>query len=1118
MKTLFNAGWQFAKTDIGAELSDVPSLSFAPVDIPHDWLIYDSNNLYEPSFGFYRNSVQYNGAGSVRLYFEGVYMDCTVYVNGAAAAENKYGYSSFEADITEHLHSGSNEVTVLVRHNAPNSRWYSGAGIFRNVWLIETEKDYLVTDGVYFSAQRVSDGWECSVTAEVHGEGEPVISLTDSSGITLYDGVDNVFVLEDDAPVWDIDSPELLTLSVSLMRDGEIVDEITQKVGLRDINFTPDLGFYLNGRRVKLHGVCLHHDLGALGAAVNKEALRRQLTSMKNMGANAVRTSHNMPAVELMELCDEIGLLVDSEAFDMWERPKTEFDYARFFDDWYERDVASWVRRDRNHPSVIMWSVGNEIYDTHLSERGREVAAMLHAAVREHDPLCNAYTTIGSNYMPWQNAQLCAEEVDLAGYNYGESCYEKHHALHPEWRIYGSETTAGVKSRGIYHFPRETAFLTHDDLQCSSLGNCRAGAGAAMPQQIIKLDRDAEFCAGMFIWTGSDYIGEPTPYSTKNSYYGPIDTAGLQKDCYHLYRAAWTDEPVLHLFPYWDFNEGQLVDVVVYTNLPEAELFVNGRSAGMKKAESWTISWQVPYEKGEIKAVGHLPDGEEISAVRRSFGNTARLKLTPSKPFLMADGRDLLAVEICAEDENGNPVDNARDRVDISVEGARLVGFDNGDSTDYDSYKSSSRKLFGGRAVALIASSFEAGMAVVKASSLEVAGAGISFEVRAAEITAGVSCMENIPAVPPGGEIPVRKIELSRDGGALLTPDNPSVKITAKILPENATYTDLEWSTVTDSGIVTMIADVAAEGNSAVVTASAEGEFRLRCSCRNGKPQPEVISDFEFTAEGFGQPFVDPYRFVVGCFYNVALGVMNEVAEGGISLTNEHNMLGFQKVDFGRYGSERLTVRLLHWHTNAPAPFKLYCGDPRDNGRLIGEFTYQADFLWQTYQENTFTLGERLCGEQDIFFEFGQHEQRLDFGGFFFSSHKAYAKISAADSDLLHGDTFTVNGGCVEHIGNNVNIEFNDMDFAEGVSALRIYGRSHHDNDTIHISIIGENGEEVRSIAEFPFGEEYSCRQYDLADFRGKGMVRFTFLPGCDFDLEGFEFVPASGVNKNLFS
>lgn len=1119
MKELFNNNWYFCKTAPEQSASE-----FSPVQLPHDWLIYNAEDLYESSYGHYRKVYDFGSVKgrSIRLYFEGVYMDCTLYVNGKSAFDWKYGYTSFEADITSFLHDGENEIYVLVRHMSPNSRWYSGAGIFRDVWLINSPESHLVTDGVYFYAEKQNEDWLCSISAEAeNAEGAQLRFLLKNGEKILFsedcpaEQTTSVqFALDElnENDIWDIASPKLLTLEAVLHKNGEEIDRVEQKTGIRDIKFTPDEGFFLNGRHIKLHGVCLHHDLGCLGAAFNKSAARRQLQSMLDMGVNAVRTSHNPPAVGFMELCDEMGILVDSEAFDMWERPKTEYDYARFFPDWYEKDVASWVRRDRNHPSVIMWSVGNEIYDAHVSPRGCEVIKQLHAAVRKHDPLCNAPTTHGSNYMPWEGAQRCSEEVDLVGYNYGESLYEEHHNTHPDWKIYGSETTAGVKSRGVYHFPRDAAFLTHEDLQCSSLGNCRAGISADTPRKIIALDRDCDYCAGMFIWTGSDYIGEPSPYSTKNAYYGSIDTAGLKKDSFYLYQAAWTDKPVLHLMPYWDFNEGQMIDVVAYTNLHEAELFLNGRSLGKKQPVEYTVTWKVPYEKGELRICGKTKSGETIEDVKHSFGDSARLVLSCARRTVFADGEDIAVVEISAADKDGYAVENARDRVKIQVTGGRLVGFDNGDSTDYESYKSAERKLFSGKAAAYIAPDTEAGEIIVKASAEGLEGAELVIEKIAGNVRKGVSFTENITKAI-NGKIPVRKIELVRDTGEKLTPESPTSRIKAKVLPENAGYGDLIWSVVTNSGIPTNTASVSADGNTALLTAAGDGAFRLRCSCSNGKPQAEVISEYEFTAEGFGQACFDPYEFLPACHYTYSLSVMDEVSKGGVNIKANNNIVGFTKTDFGKYGTDSFLIRVINWHKNDPFNFRLWLGKPNESGsECLGEFTYQADFIWQTYRDNSYTLPRKLTGVQDIYFEFDKTDLRIDFGGFKFEPKlKAYEKLAASDCDLIHGDSYEISGGRITGIGNNVFIDFEDMDFAKGVSEVRLTGKTRHDNDSVHLHFADETGVVLKEIIEFPHSEDYTTVSVKLPSVQGKMTVKLQFLPGCAFDFESIEFVPQDG-------
>lgn len=1122
MKTLFNDNWYFAKTPSGSQEAEW-EWNYLPVDIPHDWLIYNTSDLYESSYGRYVKKYDFGTVSdkskSIRLYFEGVYMNCTIFVNRVPVFDWKYGYSSFEADITKHLNDGENEIAVLVRHESPNTRWYSGAGIFRNIWLIETEKSYLATDSVYFSAIQNNSDWKCTVSGEVVNGENCIVELVLLGNDLEYRAefpageiFEHEFTLEDVCKenIWDISAPNLLNFEVKLKKAESEIDSVSYNVGLRTIEYTVDKGFFLNGKNIKINGVCLHHDLGCLGAAVNKAALRRQLESMLEMGANAVRTSHNMPAVEFMELCDELGILVNSEAFDMWERPKTEFDYARFFDDWYERDVTSWVKRDRNHPSLIMWSVGNEIYDTHVSPRGREVAEMLHKAVKKHDPRGNAPTTIGSNYMPWDGAQNCAQEVELAGYNYGERLYAEHHEKYPEWRIYGSETTSGVKSRGIYHFPRDCAFMTHADLQCSSLGNCRAGASAETPQNVIAVNRDTDYCAGMFIWTGSDYIGEPSPYSTKNAYFGSIDTAGLKKDSFWLYQAAWTEKPVLHIMPYWDFNEWQLIDVVAYTNLNEAELFVNGKSAGKKSADEYTITWQVPYEKGEIRVVGITSDGVEISACEHSFGDSASLVLEADKSSVKADGEDLFTVTVSALDRDGFEVKNARNRVNITVNGGRLLGFDNGDSTDYDEYKSASRRLFSGKAVAYIASNAEAGDIVVNAESEGLAPAKITIKAVESEVRKGASYIENITISSHNREVPLRKIELSRSGKSVLTPENPVSEVKAKLLPENTSYKDVFWSVVTNSGIETKIAEVSCNGLDAVVKPIGDGSFRLRCFSLNGRNQPEIISEFEYTASGFGQAYMNPYEFVPACLYTDSIKLMDEVQKGGVNIKAESNIVGFGKTDFGKYGTENFAVRVINWHKNDPFGFRLWSGKPNENGsELLDEFTYQADFIWQTYIENRYALNERLCGVHDIYFEFDKTDMRIDFGGFeFVPQLKAYERIAAADSDVIHGDTFEIKGNIVERIGNNVFLEFDGMNFINGTSEIYIKGRTRHDNDSIHVHFITESGKEISEIVEFPHSDGYIEVGHKIPDIRESCSVHFKFLPGCDFDFVDFVIIP----------
>lgn len=536
-KLRFNDGWAFAKSGLG--VTECSGLSFEPVDIPHDWLIYDSQNLYENSIGWYRKTFHVpDHEQQWLIHFDGVYMDSSVYVNGHFIGEWKYGYSAFELDMTEAIVEGLNEIVVKVVNQSPNSRWYSGAGIYRNVWLKTRDRTHIATHGVYIHSTRQMDSNDWLIEIETEAvlaedaeirhtlwyEGEAIASV--NSDVRTINGdaaiITNQQQLIVNKPnLWSPDHPHLYQVTTELWVMGRsmpraavklvLAETVTHAIGFREVQLHPEQGFILNGSKLKLQGVCEHHDLGALGAAFNVSALRRRFKLLKEMGVNAIRTAHNMPAKEFMVLADEMGFLIVSESFDMWERSKTPYDYARFFPEWYQADVESWVKRDRNHPSLIMWSIGNEIYDTHADVRGQEVTRMLMDEVLKYDPKHNAVITIGSNYMPWENAQRCADIVKVAGYNYAEKYYDQHHKDHPDWIIYGSETASVVQSRGIYHFPFERSILADDNEQCSSLGNSTTSWGAKSAEACILAERDAPYSLGQFIWTGFDYIGEPTP-------------------------------------------------------------------------------------------------------------------------------------------------------------------------------------------------------------------------------------------------------------------------------------------------------------------------------------------------------------------------------------------------------------------------------------------------------------------------------------------------------------------------------------------------------------------------------------------------------------------------------
>ena len=1140
---LFNDGWEFSKNPIETPYSE--NLNWKRVDIPHDRLIYQVKDLYETFTGWYRKSFEYSKKPSCRaaVRFEGVYMDSSVYVNGTLAGDWKYGYSTFEFDITDLLKDGENLITVRVNYRSPNSRWYSGAGIYRNVYFKEYSECHIVSDGVYISSD--IDG-NVTISAEAERpENIPVSELSlhmaimdgekilaektslccafDKSQMPVVrDGCKysvNTNVLKINDPIlWDIDDPHLYKCVCELIRGGEVVDRAETRFGVKKAEFTSDKGFFLNGRHVKLHGCCEHHDLGALGAAVNRHAIERKLKTLRTIGINAIRTSHNMPAVELMELADEMGFLILSEGFDMWEKHKTDYDYAGYFPDWIEKDVASWIRRDRNHPSLIGWSIGNEIYDTHESERGQEVTSLLMGLVRRHDPRGNGVVTIGSNYMQWENAQKCADILKVAGYNYAERLYEEHHTAHPDWKIYGSETASTIQSRGIYHFPLSQTVLADDDEQCSALGNCSTGWGAKNTEACIIPDRDAEFCAGQFIWTGFDYIGEPTPYSTKNSYFGQFDTAGFPKDSAFIYRAEWTnykDSPFVHIFPYWDFIEGQDIDVRVTSNAPKVALFFNGEKIAEKDIDhihgrELTLDTVVKYQKGELLAIAYDENGKEIARdIQRSFGNTEELRLVPDKTELSADGTDLIFVEISAYDKDGNFVANANDRVFVEVTGAgRLVGLDNGDSTDYEEYKGVSRRLFSGKLLAIIAAKTEAGDINVKITSPAVKDAFLTLKAVLAEVPAGVSAItENSPAISDcpddKSDIPIRKIEFSGES-RIFTPEMREITFKTKFYPENASYkNDVEYRVTTVLGINSNLAEIVShDENSVTVKCKGDGEFYLRALCKNGTDKYHILTPMLLKGEGLGAASFDPYGFVIGGLFTVQSGNAGNGIERGAAFAWENSWFGFENVDFGTLGSDTVNVP-IYANCTTPVQIRFYDGIPGDGGELIGEFTYHEPPEWLTYKPNTFKLSKVLKGVHTFVME---SSDGFHVKGFSFKKpEKEFAEIRAVDSERIYGDKFTVESDAVTGIGNNVLLEFGEFDFTEKApSKIVITGRSVLDKNSIHIIFDGES--ETRILAEFAGADDFTSREFPVKGISGKCKVSFAFLPGSNFDFESFRF------------
>ncbi len=1123
---LFIDNWLFAKTQL---TEDLEHCNFSDVELPHDFLIYDSLNLYESCIGWYKKEFSIDNLDTKNekyfIRFDGVYQDSTVYLNGEFIGEWKYGYSTFEFDLTKHIKE-ENTLIVKVVHQSPNSRWYSGAGIYRNVYFKRKNKNHFITDSLYIHTEKQENNdWKVNLDASLSGfnasntvefslvyKDEVVLTHTASASEYVKE-----LITVNNPKIWDIDSPENIYTLVATLKDGEnILDTQSTPIGFRDIVYDYDNGMLLNGRRIELNGVCQHHDLGGLGSAINKKALKRQMQTLKDMGVNAIRTSHNMPAKEVMELADEMGILICSEGLDMWELPKTEFDYARFFYDWVEKDYKSWIERDRNHPSLIMWSIGNEILDTCVTDKGLDITIMLNDIVKKYDYYKNAVPTIGSNFMLWERAPRCTDILKFAGYNYADQLYEPHHNEHKDWFVYGSETSSVVQSRGIYHFPLKKPILSDDDEQCSSLGNSTASWGAKSMESCIIKHRNIPYLLGQFLWTGTDYIGEPIPYNTKSAYFGQVDTAGFRKDSFYFYQAEWTSyktNPMVHIFPYWDFSLGQIIDVRVTSNAPKVELFLNDKSLGVEEidhinGEVLVPTWSIPYEIGTLKAVAYDENNNVIATdIQTSFTDPAEISLLPSDTEILANGVDLTFIEINMLDKMGNVVQNAKNRVEITVSGCgRLVALDNGDSTDYDQYKGSSRRLFSGKLLAMVAPTYESGDIVVTATSEGLPTKTVT--IRAVEV-------ENIEAKQfldcnyvsePNNEVPVRKIELILEKNTL-DENNTRTTVVAKIFPENATYRDLEWRLTNDIGITSTIANFEVlESNKILITGLSDGEFYVRCSTKNGGEVINLYSHIEVRISGLGDNFFNPYNYISAGLYsrsNVELPAGNERGIATQHIVPSHVI--FDNVDFGDFGTDTFSIDIFALD-HEQFTIELWEGDPAVSSAIkITDVVYTQGHEWNVFKKQTFKLPYRLKGVKT--FTFVLHTRHMIRGFIFEKQEKAYQQLFVSkDKDSIYGDTFTIEENCVANIGNNVNIGFRNMDFtSKPASKVTVHGQTPNEINTIQVRFTDATETKITEL-QFTKSTDFKTMTFDIPEVKGKYDVDFIFLPGSNFSFEWFKF------------
>ena len=1123
MQRLIHDGWRFVKLPLGSAMADAMAAAWTRVDLPHDFLIHQADNLYESCDGWYRRTLTVPDAWlnkRVLLRFDGVYMDCDVLLDGEVVCTHHYGYTAFDVDLTGRLHPGEQELMVHIRHASPNSRWYSGAGIFRDVTLHVLEPRHIPLDGTYVTVARDGENWTLSVATELAGpEDAQALShrLLNASGMVVAaceipatgDCARAAMVVHQPA-LWHPDTPNLYTLETRL---GEQI--VRQNVGFRAYRFSPDEGLFVNGEHVKLRGVCLHHDLGALGAAFHVKAARRQLLAMKAMGVNALRTSHNPPARQVLDLCDELGVLVVDELLDMWARPKTEFDYARFFPQDMPADVASWVRRDRNHPCLLMWSVGNEILDTHLDAEAVNIAKALHENVRLHDPERNGLTTIGSNYMPWEGAQNCAMQVDTAGYNYGEKYYAEHHAAHPEWLIYGSETASALSSRGVYHFPMNPNVLSDEDMQCSDLGNSINSWGTPDMRRCIVEDLNTPCSMGQFLWTGTDYIGEPTPYRTRSSYFGMMDTACFPKEYWWLIKSLWTDAPMVHIGVPWDWNPGQMIDVPVMSNAASVELLLNGRSLGRQEIDrgDWQRcrpSWRVPFEAGELCAKAYDAQGNLIAEdCRRTPGDSAKILLSAEDGTLQANGEDIAFITICMVDSNGQPVDNAVDRVHVAVEGpGRLLGLDNGDSTDREGYKTTTRRLFSGKLLAMIGTTREAGLIRVTVTSPGKEPATLEIPSLAAQVREGIACDYTCPDAPMPQDVPVRRIDLAPLSDSRLTADNREVTYRVRLLPENAAPQPITYRVTSAKGIPSPSAEVVPGDGTVTVRAVGDGEIYLRATCQNGYDHTRVISQQEVSISGIGPASLNPYELVLGGLYDLSDGDIGSGNEQGLTFGEGTSMAGFSRVDFGDVGSDEIVLPIFALNDDDYF-ITIWQGDPRRGGESLGTFKYQKPSIWAVYQPETYKLPRRLTGVQTLCFSMSQ---RVHLHGFWFTRQsRAWQALSPLEADAVYGDSFTRAAEGVVDIGNNVSIEFAHMDFGEQTAALlTIDGETPLQEQPVTIRLRDSQGRELTVLAPFAGGARGE-QSFPVQVLPGECAVSFVFLPGSQFNFYGFQFHKETG-------
>ena len=840
----FDRGWLFTLSD-STEMYQ-PSYSdghWRRLNLPHDWAIEGDFSPSNPSgasggalpggIGWYRKHFSLSPDEKYDRFtitFDGVYMNSTVYINGHKLGTRPYGYSTFEYDLTPYIYKkGDNVIAVKVDNSdQPNSRWYSGCGIYRHVWLTKTlKKAYIPQWGQYVATTPKGD---VKVKVDFHAEGSRMkLSIRN----TIYDAAGKVVARSQGTQIqqlkvrkphlWSIGKGYLYTVKSELVVNGKVVDTATTQTAFRDVRFDARKGFFLNGENMKINGVCEHHDFGCLGAALNEDALHRKLTILRDMGVNAIRSSHNPPAPELLNMCDSMGIMVMDESFDMWRRKKSNGDYARFFDEWHQRDLSDLVKRDRNHPCIIMWSIGNEVLeqwsdaaaDTLSLEQanlilnaGHDASTLAHGdelsvnslltrhladIVKKYDPWGARPVTAGCNEPDPKNHLFKSGAIDVIGFNYHHQWAKDVPRNFPDKPFIFSESVSALQTRGYYRMPSDSIYTapvewwlpyTDPSFKCSAYDNMHA-SWSSTHEETWDVVKHNDFVGGQFIWTGFDYIGEPTPYAypARSSYFGIIDLAGLPKDSYYMYQSEWTKKPVLRLFPHWNWLPGQQIDMWCYYNqADEVELFINGKSQGIRKKKvhgegngaafdrstEYHVMWRVNFEPGEVKVVARK-QGREISSqtiktagpphhlvLKKTYQNTLTSAVqtpsgvpadlqscTPTPSGVPADLQSAVKkgstsvhgdlqsptspsspttfVEVNVVDKDGNLCPNAENEIYFSST-AEILGTDNGNQTSLERFTDPKRKAFFGKCIIVLR-----GHGTLRAESIDLQQATIKL-------------------------------------------------------------------------------------------------------------------------------------------------------------------------------------------------------------------------------------------------------------------------------------------------------------------------------------------------------------------------------------------------------